>query len=57
MSRVPSADNVANEHATVIIVGAGPVGLFIALKLAQKGIDVMILDSEPQVVQSPRATA
>ncbi|KAH8648251.1 hypothetical protein BGZ61DRAFT_277811, partial [Ilyonectria robusta] len=41
---------------TVLIVGAGPVGLFTALKLAQKGIDVVVIDSEPHVLKSARAT-
>lgn len=52
----PPADIKNYEHATVIIVGAGPVGLFLALKLSQQGVDVLILDSEPHVLQSPRAT-
>ncbi|KIW35955.1 uncharacterized protein PV06_11724, partial [Exophiala oligosperma] len=53
---VPSADKVSYEHAQVIVVGAGPVGLLLALKLAQAGIDVLILEAEKQVLQSPRAT-
>lgn len=53
---LPASDNVEYEHATVIIVGAGAVGLFLALKLVQKGIDVMVLECEPQVLQSLRAT-
>jgi len=53
---VPAADTVVVEHAQVIIVGAGPVGLLTALKLAKGGIDVLLLESERQVLQSPRAT-
>lgn len=53
---IPPADEIHREHATVIIVGAGPVGLFLALKLAIKGVDVLVLEAEPTVLQSPRAT-
>jgi ribulose 1,5-bisphosphate synthetase/thiazole synthase len=42
-------------HSQVIIVGAGPVGLFLALKIAQQGIKVTVLDAEPEIVKSPRA--
>ena len=55
-SLIPSPDEISTEHAQIIIVGAGPVGLFLALKLAQAGIDVLVLESEKQVLQSPRAT-
>jgi NADPH-dependent 2,4-dienoyl-CoA reductase/sulfur reductase-like enzyme len=53
---VPAADTISIEHAAVIIVGAGPVGLLTALKLAKGGIDVLLLEAEKQVLQSPRAT-
>jgi 2-polyprenyl-6-methoxyphenol hydroxylase-like FAD-dependent oxidoreductase len=39
----------------VLVVGAGPVGLLTALGLARQGIEVTVLDSEPEVVKSPRA--
>ena len=39
----------------VVIVGAGPVGLLTALGLARQGVEVTVLDSEPEVVRSPRA--
>jgi 2-polyprenyl-6-methoxyphenol hydroxylase-like FAD-dependent oxidoreductase len=55
-SIVPAADKISIEHAQVIIVGAGPVGLFAALKLAQGGVDVLLLEADKQVLQSPRAT-
>ncbi|KAK5227432.1 hypothetical protein LTR99_005556 [Exophiala xenobiotica] len=55
-SIVPAADKMSIEHAQVIIVGAGPVGLFTALKLAQGGVDVLLLEADKQVLQSPRAT-
>ncbi|KAI0121261.1 hypothetical protein BJ170DRAFT_661063 [Xylariales sp. AK1849] len=56
MAPIPSPDHFGYEHATVIIIGAGPVGLFTALKLAQKGIDVMVIECELHVLRSPRAT-
>ena len=44
-----------SESSRVIVVGAGPVGLLTALGLARQGIEVTVLDSEPQIVRSPRA--
>ena len=43
------------ESRQVVIVGAGPVGLLTALGLARQGVGVTVLDSEPEVVRSPRA--
>jgi 2-polyprenyl-6-methoxyphenol hydroxylase-like FAD-dependent oxidoreductase len=43
------------EHRQVVIVGAGPVGLLTALGLARQGVEVTVLDGEPEVVRSPRA--
>jgi len=36
-------------------VGAGPTGLVTALGLARSGVEVSVLESEPEVVRSPRA--
>lgn len=44
-----------HETHDVIIVGGGPVGLFLGLTLAQKGIDVVVIEAERDIVQSPRA--
>jgi flavin-dependent dehydrogenase len=52
----PAATQTFYEHHSVIIVGAGPSGLFLALKLAQEGIDVLVLEAENEISQSPRAT-
>ncbi|KAL2831858.1 hypothetical protein BJY01DRAFT_254143 [Aspergillus pseudoustus] len=41
--------------STVCVVGAGPVGLFTTLLLAQAGIDVAVFEREYAIVQSPRA--
>ncbi|KAF5683845.1 3-(3-hydroxyphenyl)propionate 2-hydroxylase [Fusarium denticulatum] len=40
---------------TVIVVGAGPVGLFTALILAQKGIKVTVIEASEGISRSPRA--
>lgn len=34
----------ANHQANVLVVGAGPVGMFTALRLAQRGIGVHVID-------------
>lgn len=39
----------------VIVVGAGPCGLLLAILLAQVGIKVEVLDKEPQLDDAPRA--
>ena len=39
----------------VLVSGAGPVGLVIALKLARAGIRVVVVDCEPAIRDEPRA--
>ncbi|KAB8201199.1 hypothetical protein BDV34DRAFT_229556 [Aspergillus parasiticus] len=41
----------------VVVIGAGPVGLFTALLLTQKGIKIILYESESGINQSPRAVA
>jgi len=53
---VPPADSTQVYESQIVIVGAGPVGLFLALKLSLKGIKVLVLEAENAVLQSPRAT-
>ncbi|PVH78053.1 FAD/NAD(P)-binding domain-containing protein [Cadophora sp. DSE1049] len=55
-SPMPKVDEMETKHSQVIIIGAGPVGLFTALKLAKEGVDVTVVELERQVLQSPRAT-
>jgi len=43
------------KNDSVIIVGAGPVGVLNALGLARRGIKVTLLEREESVVESPRA--
>jgi 3-(3-hydroxy-phenyl)propionate hydroxylase len=40
----------------VIVVGAGPVGLACALKLARSGVDTLIIEAEPQLNEELRAS-
>ena len=47
-------ENISEQH-DVVIVGGGPVGLFLGLNLAQKGLDIVVLDAEADIIQSPRA--
>jgi 2-polyprenyl-6-methoxyphenol hydroxylase-like FAD-dependent oxidoreductase len=43
------------EQRDVVIVGAGPVGLLVALGLARQGIEVTLIEAEPGIMTSPRA--
>ncbi|MEV0908981.1 FAD-dependent oxidoreductase [Streptomyces hokutonensis] len=43
------------NQTDVVVVGAGPVGVLNALGLARAGVSVTLLESEPAIVQSPRA--
>ena len=45
------------KHWPVIVVGAGPTGLTLAGLLARYGIDVLIIERNPQTVQEPRAVS
>ena len=43
--------------AEVVIVGAGPVGLIIALMIAKAGIKCVLVEAASEIIQSPRAMA
>lgn len=49
---LPSEDKGPSK---VIVVGAGPVGLMTALKLAQVGISVVVIEKEKELDKKPRA--
>lgn len=44
------------SNDSVVVVGAGPVGLLNALGLAQAGIPVTVIEREPAIIGSPRAS-
>lgn len=44
-----------NAECDVVIVGAGPVGLTLALQLAQAGIDTIVLERNREIIREPRA--
>lgn len=54
MAKQSAGQNISEQH-DVVIVGGGPVGLFLGLNLAQRGIDVLVLEAEADIVPSPRA--
>jgi 3-(3-hydroxy-phenyl)propionate hydroxylase/6-hydroxy-3-succinoylpyridine 3-monooxygenase len=43
------------SKSDIVVIGAGPVGALLALGLAQRGCEVVLLEAEPDVVPSPRA--
>ena len=43
------------DSVEVLIVGAGPVGLLTAVALAQSGVEVMVVEAEAKLNDSPRA--
>ena len=53
----PHADQRAAEpaHHPVVVVGAGPVGLSLAIDLAQRGVKVLLLDNDHRLSTGSRA--
>jgi 3-(3-hydroxy-phenyl)propionate hydroxylase len=45
----------AGDTAPVVVVGAGPIGLVLALDLARHGVRVLLLEAEQQVSEGSRA--
>lgn len=54
-SSTGSIDNATTADA--IVVGAGPVGLLMALKLGLAGISTIILEKQEEFLEAPRAIA
>ncbi|KIJ50368.1 hypothetical protein M422DRAFT_224696 [Sphaerobolus stellatus SS14] len=43
------------SHSQIVVVGAGPVGLLTALRLARANVTVTVLEALPNIENSPRA--
>ena len=54
-ARSPDQDAAAPAHHSLVVVGAGPVGLCTAIDLAQRGIEVVVLDDNDRVSTGSRA--
>ena len=53
--RSPDQDAAAPARHTVVVVGAGPVGLSLAIDLAQRGQRVLLLDDDHRLSTGSRA--
>lgn len=42
--------SMSYPHTSLLIVGGGPVGLFLALKVGGLGIDVIVTEAEPTII-------
>ena len=51
------SQHAKEQHAPVVIAGAGPIGLVTALALAQHGVRSVVLEAERQVSEGSRAIA
>ncbi len=54
-ARSPDQDRVAPARHPVVVVGAGPVGLSVAIDLALAGIRVVLLDDADRIGEGSRA--
>jgi len=55
MTPKPIAKNEGVKKHDVVIIGCGPTGATLANLLAQSGVDVLVLDREPNIYPLPRA--
>ena len=46
---------MSHEHAEVLIIGAGPVGLSASIELGRRGIRCIVVERNDRVGYSPRA--
>ena len=54
-SRSPDQDAAVPARHPVVVVGAGPVGLSLAIDLAQRGVQVLVLDNDDRLSNGSRA--
>jgi 3-(3-hydroxy-phenyl)propionate hydroxylase len=54
-ARSSDQDHVQPQHHPVVVVGAGPVGLTLAIDLAQRGQRVLLLDNDHRLSTGSRA--
>ncbi|UPK93560.1 hypothetical protein LCI18_004495 [Fusarium solani-melongenae] len=47
--------NLTAEHSAVLVIGAGPVGLLVALRLGQAGIKTVLVEKDAAISELPRA--
>jgi 3-(3-hydroxy-phenyl)propionate hydroxylase len=52
--RSPDQDRHEPAHHPVVVVGAGPVGLCTAIDLAQRGVEVVLLDDADRIGEGSR---
>ena len=54
-SHSPDQDAAVPVRHPVVVVGAGPVGLSLAIDLAQRGVQVLVLDNDDRLSNGSRA--
>ena len=57
MPREPSVKSGPRPHCQVAVIGAGPIGLMFANLLGAAGVDVVVLERNPELLGLPRAIA
>jgi 2-polyprenyl-6-methoxyphenol hydroxylase-like FAD-dependent oxidoreductase len=45
---------VSSKEPEIVIIGAGPIGLTLALDLGRRGIEVMLVDSKAELLRLPK---
>lgn len=53
----PGGGEHSDDRAEVLVVGAGPTGLALAIELARRGVDCRLLERNDRTVRSSRALA